>query len=70
LPIIASIEVLFWGVKLPLFFYGVRITPERGVKITPIFIWGKNYSHCKFQGVESTQKVLFCNQKRSKNITE
>ena len=26
--------------------------------------------HCKFQGVESTQKVLFCNQKRSKTITE
>ena len=27
-------------------------------------------SHCKFQGVESTQKVLFCNQKRSETITE
>jgi hypothetical protein len=26
--------------------------------------------HCKFLGVESTQKVLFCNQKRSKTITE
>ena len=28
------------------------------------------YEHCKFQGVESTQKVLFGNQKRSKRITE
>ena len=28
------------------------------------------YIHCIFQEVESTQKVLFCNQKRSKTITE